>query len=341
MGLRFYKRIRIAPGISLNLSKTGPSFLFGPRGMKYTVGPRGTRKTFGIPGTGLSYTTTSGWGTNRAGISPRSEEALPSLDIGFFGGMFIPSEDKPLVEGLKLFLSSKTDEAYSVFKTNSIHPDCLFMYGFTALGKGQYAESESAFLRCRQSKGGIGAVLTKYTKMFQLSLQITEFIDAPIAVDERGLTLSQIEAFQRQGKYLDAIKIASELWNRGPADLVVCLSLCDLIVANPTSTSSELDEVVQMTAQVENDGPLHANILYLRGAALYRMQLREGALAQLAAIARKKSGRPMGLLHQVRYLRGRLYEQANDLARARKEYELIYAEDAAFKDVRARIGIKP
>lgn len=43
----------------MNLSKSGVSWSFGPRGMHYTVGGRGTRTTVGVPGTGVSYTSYS------------------------------------------------------------------------------------------------------------------------------------------------------------------------------------------------------------------------------------------------------------------------------------------
>ena len=56
---RFFRRKKIGPGLSLNLSKSGPSLSFGPPGAKVTVGPRGVRKTVGIPGTGLHHTSTS------------------------------------------------------------------------------------------------------------------------------------------------------------------------------------------------------------------------------------------------------------------------------------------
>jgi hypothetical protein len=74
MGLRFYRRLRIAPGLSLNLSKRGPSVSVGERGAHFTIGPHGTRETVGLPGTGISYTAvqhrnrrrrarTSAWGS--------------------------------------------------------------------------------------------------------------------------------------------------------------------------------------------------------------------------------------------------------------------------------------
>ena len=51
MGFRFFKRIQLAPGISINLSRSGVSASLGPRGAKVTLGPRGIRKTVGLPGT--------------------------------------------------------------------------------------------------------------------------------------------------------------------------------------------------------------------------------------------------------------------------------------------------
>lgn len=342
MGLRFNKRLKLGPGLSLNLSKSGPSFAFGPRGFKYTIGPRGTRRTFGIPGTGLSYTTASGWGRRgRSGqVTPSSaaDGVAPKLDLGFFGSLFIPSEEKQFVAALKLFLDGHTDDAYAAFKGQSVLSDAAFMHGFTALGRGAYPEAEDAFTRCRRTVGDLGKALNKYAQSFHLSLQVTDYIDAPIAADERGLTLAQAEALQKQGKHSEAIRLVTDLRNRAPADPVLCLSLCELVVTHPGATSAELDGVVRMTDRIDNDEPIHTNILYLRGAAFYRMQMRDGALAQLAAIVRKKADRPEALLHQIRYLRGRLYEQGGETQRSHKEYELIYSVNSAFRDVAARLG---
>jgi hypothetical protein len=58
MGWRFSKRIKVLPGVSVNLSKSGLSTSIGPRGAKVTIGHRKVRQTVGIPGTGLSYTET-------------------------------------------------------------------------------------------------------------------------------------------------------------------------------------------------------------------------------------------------------------------------------------------
>ena len=56
MGFRFQRRIRILPGLRLNLSKSGISTSIGVRGAHVTVGRGQARTTVGLPGTGLSYT---------------------------------------------------------------------------------------------------------------------------------------------------------------------------------------------------------------------------------------------------------------------------------------------
>ncbi len=55
MGFRYRKQIKIAPGVKLNISKSGISTSVGGPGATVNFSKRGTRTTFGIPGTGLSY----------------------------------------------------------------------------------------------------------------------------------------------------------------------------------------------------------------------------------------------------------------------------------------------
>lgn len=55
MGLRYRKRVKIAPGVHLNFSKSGVSTSFGVKGASITKGKKGTYVNVGIPGTGLSY----------------------------------------------------------------------------------------------------------------------------------------------------------------------------------------------------------------------------------------------------------------------------------------------
>jgi uncharacterized protein YraI len=74
MGFRFRRSLRVAPGIRLNLSKSGLSTSLGGRGASLNLGPRGTRTTLGIPGTGLSWSQ----GSARRAHQQRTVDASPN-----------------------------------------------------------------------------------------------------------------------------------------------------------------------------------------------------------------------------------------------------------------------
>lgn len=67
MAFRFRRSIRLAPGLRINLSKSGPSLSIGKRGLTHTIGPRGRRTTVGLPGTGISYSTVTRQASPRRG----------------------------------------------------------------------------------------------------------------------------------------------------------------------------------------------------------------------------------------------------------------------------------
>jgi hypothetical protein len=56
MGLRFQRRLKVLPGVHLNLSLSGVGVSVGGRGAHIGVTARGQRYTsIGLPGTGLSW----------------------------------------------------------------------------------------------------------------------------------------------------------------------------------------------------------------------------------------------------------------------------------------------
>ena len=59
MGFRMRKSFKVAPGLRVNVSKSGASLSAGVRGATANLSSRGIRTTVGIPGTGLSYSATS------------------------------------------------------------------------------------------------------------------------------------------------------------------------------------------------------------------------------------------------------------------------------------------
>lgn len=69
MAFRFRSTLRIAPGVRLNLSKSGASWSIGRKGATLNLGGRrGPRATIGLPGTGLSW-------SERLGPAPANDQA--------------------------------------------------------------------------------------------------------------------------------------------------------------------------------------------------------------------------------------------------------------------------
>lgn len=54
MGWRFQRRVRLLPGLRLNLGMRGVSLTAGIPGLSINVGPRGVYRNLGLPGTGFS-----------------------------------------------------------------------------------------------------------------------------------------------------------------------------------------------------------------------------------------------------------------------------------------------
>ena len=82
MGFRFYRRINIAPGLSINLGKKGASVSVGPRGAKMTFGPNGTRTSVGIPGTGIRYEKRYGKMTQVGGGDWNGKSVIAAIAAG-------------------------------------------------------------------------------------------------------------------------------------------------------------------------------------------------------------------------------------------------------------------
>ncbi len=78
MGLRFRRRIKIIPGLYVNVSKSGLSFSAGVRGASVTFGGKGgTYLNAGIPGTGI-YTRQK---INDGFSSPEEETEETEIDL--------------------------------------------------------------------------------------------------------------------------------------------------------------------------------------------------------------------------------------------------------------------
>lgn len=82
MGLKFRKRIRIFPGFTLNLSKTGMSATLGIKGCSVNIGSNGTYLNTGIPGTGIwDRTRIDNSSENKSPKTPKNNVTSNSYEI--------------------------------------------------------------------------------------------------------------------------------------------------------------------------------------------------------------------------------------------------------------------
>lgn len=85
MGMKFRKRIKIAPGVNINLSKGGASVSVGKPGATVNVGGKGGAKaTVGIPGSVLSHTERLSKSRRKGAKSEEQGEVKASGSWGFW-----------------------------------------------------------------------------------------------------------------------------------------------------------------------------------------------------------------------------------------------------------------
>lgn len=329
MAFRFFRRIRIAPGLTVNLSKSGASLSVGPRGAKYTIGPRGSRATLGLPGTGLFYTL----------HEPRKAQARrrDPLELGFLQRLSTPSSEQAFIAGLKA-LGHDEAEARTQFTLAAELADAGWMLGLLCLKMGDRAEARRHLGRALDNMRDLGGLFAKYGVSPEALLKITPEITAHIQPEERGTRLALAELAQGEGNTVEAMAQLDRLLALAPDDPVVVLSFAELALDHPEDRAL-LERVVCLSTDMPNDTAVDTAILLYRGRALNALGLKDAAIQALTLANRRHKDRPAALMHQIRHDRAVLYEEVGRKAQARREFERLYAEEPNFAGLRERLGI--
>lgn len=346
MGFRFWKRVKVAKGASLNLSKSGASVSFGPRGAKLTVGSRGKRATVGIPGSGIFYTVTSpGKLSRRKKSVPSSASNAPTvstkdrLSLGFFRRLITPDDEECLTDGCRELLLGNEEKALEYLKKAVHLADGAYMAGFIALKKGQLDEAAEYLTLAAENHNSLGVYFSKYGISAAIGLPVTDEVGAYVEPDLRGVLLGLVEVYQCQGNLGKAIRCLERLCSLEPDDIVVKLSLAELLLSVHPDDKNVYQRVVQLTSGVENETPIHTALLLYRARALRGLGLLDAARETLTIALRRKKGRSEELLQALRYERALVYEELGQHRRAQADFEKLYAEDPYYEDVTSRLGL--
>jgi len=346
MSFRFWRRIRIAPDVTLNLSKSGGSLSFGSRGAKFTVGSRGKRATVGITGTGLFYTTTVPSGRSSGSRSASySAPALPTvrpedrLTLGFFKRLITPDDEEALVDGCRELVLGNEEKALEHLEKAVHLADGAYLAGFLALKKERLEEAANYLEAAAEKHRRLGTHFAKYGISAVMSLPITDEVSAHVGPDLRGVLLGLVEIYQRQARWQDAIAYLEKLRRLEPDDVVVKLSLAELLLTTRPGDKNVCRKIVRLAEGIENETPVHTALLLYKARALRGLGLLIAARDTLTGALRRKKGRSEELLRALRYERVLVYEDLGKPRRARAELEKLYAEDPDYEDVAARLGL--
>ena len=343
MAFRFWRRMKIAPGVTVNLSKSGGSLSFGPRGAKFTVSPRGRRTTMGIPGTGLFYTATSsrGKGKRGGGSTPPEPAARPEtrLSMGFFQRLVTPQEEEDFVDGCRELVGGNQTGARGYLRKATELPDAAYMAGLLALDAGDYEEAETCLTIATRNHRRLGRLLGKYGIDARTTLRITDQVSAHAEPGLRGCLLALAEVYQLQRRPQDALNCLRRLDKLEPGDVVVYLAEAELLYAARPDDKKIAQRIVSMAADVENETMVHTALLLYKAKALRTLGLLDAARDTLTYALRRKKDRPAELLRDIRYERACVYEQSGRTSRARSEFEKLYADAPEYEDVAERLGL--
>ncbi len=359
MGFRFFKRVKILPGVTLNLGKGVPSVSVGPRGAKATIGAKGISSSLGIPGTGASYQKKLvSWGsggskpsssrstaktassrTSRAASTPapapqaNTQSDYEKLNFGFFAKLTLSKEEKAMAKGVQACLINDFAGAEPHLKQALPLPDAAFTLGTVYLNMQRYEEAEKLFALAEQTPNRIGEFYQKYALGMTFHLAISSFYEADFPPCMLVSYLSHVEMLQQLKRCSDACKLLLDVQKRFPDNLDVIISLADIVLENEPDNEEWMNTLVNTTKNLENDSYAHAVLLMYKAEAFDNLGMTDAAITTLTNTMRKKADRPKEFLLELQYQRGVLYQKCGKSAQALKDFNAVYAEDPTYANV--------
>jgi tetratricopeptide (TPR) repeat protein len=352
LGVRFRRSIQVAPGLKLNLTKTGVGATVGGRYARYSVHSSG-RHTRGasLPGTGLYYQSTSGrgpgsqespHGSPRA-ASPRIVAPVtdPATVLPSPGPWSSPAENA-YHAGAVAYIRGDAASALSSFtQVTAWDPSSTSAHLFAAMAAdtlqqtalvGQHLEAIVSSPHMMPD-----ALQAKYLPSnlvtIQMKIQATEWLRAEVPVGPLGAALGLAVHYQQTGRLEWAIGLLQQIRDSMPEDPLVRLCLCNLLLADRDN-----EGVVELSGDIANDSDVEAETLHVRGKALHALGRATAALDVYGEALSRIAGHSPELLTAIRFDRAVALEQAGQRARARADFERVYAADPHFPGVRDRLA---
>lgn len=337
MGLRVQKSIRLGKHLRINLSKSGLGASINLFGVTVGAGPRGPYVSVNLPGSGVSYRQNLTGG--RANVIKQSSaqveadaQAASSLpEPGFFAA----GEEKELFKGLEAYHAGQSEEALKYFLAAAEEEPGAAIMAAALLQPdeaGRFRAIELLERVVESDEDFPTPLMEKYLADLNLTIEITPSVAVDVPVNGLVAPLLLVELYQATRRVQEAIALLDEVAGLA-SEPVLLLSLCELYTSR-----AMWPQLIDQAKAVEPDDDVTTSIVIFYGRAMQSQELHEAAVSVFNKALRKKAGRSPQVRREAIYWRAVSYEAQGKTAQARKEWELLYAEDPDFKDVAQRLG---
>jgi lipopolysaccharide biosynthesis regulator YciM len=332
--MRYQKRIKIGPGLRLNLSKSGVSLSVGPRGAHYTIGSNGRRtKSLGIPGSGISWVSRSkaGSGDDHRKVGARSAKQEKP---GLFAGRY----ERQFYKAVELLHADKPEAALAAFcEARSLDRDAEniaeeWMIGVLAFQLGDFQEAIDALETVVASSVSLpDAMVKKYLKDDTVAIPITRNNEVITRPHSLSAALLLAECYQRIDQIEPAIHLLTELWS-ATGDPALTLSLCEL-----HAETMQWDKVLDTATGIKTVDDLTLDIRIFHARAAVAKGFHDAAIEVLKEALRSKK-LDADLIMEGLYLRGTLYAAGGKNKLAVRDFSQVHAHNPRYGDIEEKLA---
>ncbi|MBC6437349.1 MAG: DUF4236 domain-containing protein [Rhodobacteraceae bacterium] len=340
MPFRFFTRKTLFPGVTLNLSRSGPSISFCPRGLRHTIGPRGRRTTVGLPGTGLHYTTLHGkkcrtQRDNNTGGEPANPAPPPAPPPAVDPAAGQAEEDRVFLRAVVAFQGGAAPDDLRPPLENLKAGDAHWVLGMAAFQAGDWPGAISA-LQAALGSNDLGALCARNGVTLQIAVPITPEVTAHVEPAPQATKLVLVEALQASGDLRKALAMLKDLNAGAPEDFVIAMSLAEIAFELDDGRSMTMGWLAGILSAAVPDPDLSWALAFYTARARTRCGDHNDAI-KLYTQAMAHPAVPEDMRMLAWYEKALTHDEAGDRTRYRQELSGIYAADKTFADVEDRL----
>lgn len=330
MGFRMRKSFKVAPGMRVNVSRSGLGMSAGAGKARVTAHSSGRRSVMaGNPIFGMGYMEQWNAGSGRRRTAQPGQVRRAAAEVASAPrkpGLFAPRADKALHKALA---AKSADDIERVGDDYAGHRALAYALAGFLVTPTDKARAERLLARVIDSGEEPGAhpFLSRYDLVAAVEIPVAPGVRASLTVCREAVGLALAELRQESGDLDGAIGLLRSL----PESPWVRVSLAELL-----READRHEEVMTLTERVENLDDLSALLLVFRGAAMRELGFHDGALEALREALRLRS-RTAPVRNLARFERAETYLAQGKRGMARKDYERLLAEDGAFPGLRERL----